>query len=198
MRTEDHDVVAEGARRSAAILVPRITRGRALRVVDVGCGRGWWSKELAGQHCDVTSVEHCDTETLDELVVFSHDLTHPLLLGPEFDLALCLEVGEHLPEESASTLVDSLCALSSHVVFSAAIPFQTGPGHINCQWQSWWAEKFEKRGYGVNVDLRWDAWTDGRIEPWYRQNIFTATLGEASSVVGPMDVVHPEIHYWGR
>ena len=40
-----------------------------------------------------------------------HDLTMPIHLERRFDLVLCLEVAEHLPADSAPTLVDSLVGL---------------------------------------------------------------------------------------
>jgi hypothetical protein len=52
-------------------------------------------------------------------------------LPKTFDLTLCLEVGEHLPQNAANILIESLCALSEVIVFSAAIPGQGGQRHIN-------------------------------------------------------------------
>jgi hypothetical protein len=34
------------------------------------------------------------------------------------------------------------------------------------------------------------------VEPWYRQNLLVAYEGAEN--VGPLDVVHPAIHEWGR
>jgi hypothetical protein len=64
----------------------------------------------------------------------AHDLTLPLHAGRTFDLALSLELAEHLPPECAGVLVDSLARLAPAVVFSAAVPFQGGVGHVNERW----------------------------------------------------------------
>jgi hypothetical protein len=60
-----------------------------------------------------------------------HDIATPLpehLVG-RFDLAVCLEVAEHLPPERAESFIRELCDLAPVVLFSAAIPGQGGTGH---------------------------------------------------------------------
>jgi hypothetical protein len=100
------------------------------------------------------------------------DLTEPLILGPPFDLALCLEVGEHLPEASADTLVDSLVQNGWDIVFGAAVPGQEGTGHINCQPHEYWHAKFEERGLETHDVIRPLIANDARVSPWYRNNMF--------------------------
>jgi len=53
------------------------------------------------------------------------------------------------------------------VVFSAAIPFQQGDGHINEQWPSFWSNLFAAHGYDCLPDLRHRAWSNPSIEVWY-------------------------------
>jgi hypothetical protein len=76
-----------------------------------------------------------------------YDLTTPIKFGEPYDLAISLEVAEHLPEQSADTFIDSLTGLWDFVLFSAAIPHQGGVNHVNEQWQSYWAATFAERGY---------------------------------------------------
>jgi hypothetical protein len=136
-----------------------------------------------------------------------HDLTQPLLLDRRFDLAVCLEVAEHIPPESARILVESLTRLSPVVIFSAAIPRQGGEGHINEQWPSFWSDHFAACGYRPSTCLRHRLWKAGdAIEFWYRQNILcfladgTAPIRERSPqtegrpVAEPLDVVHPDLY----
>src|SRR5579862_3100091 len=66
-------------------------------------------------------------------------LDRPFNLGRSFDLAMSFEVAEHLPPDAAKGFVDSLTRLAPLVLFSAAIPFQGGVGHINEQWPEYWA-----------------------------------------------------------
>jgi hypothetical protein len=93
------------------------------------------------------------------------------VLEKSFDLSVCLEVAEHVPDASADTLVRSLTAAAPVVLFSAAIPLQGGSHHINEQWPSYWAQKFAAEGY-VPVDaIRRHVWDDERVSFFYAQNI---------------------------
>jgi hypothetical protein len=102
----------------------------------------------------------------------SHNLTEPLNLGRKFDLALSLEVAEHLDVKFANTIVDSLVAHADVIIFGAAIPMQGGTQHVNEQWPDYWRAKFEKRNYKCYDLVRPLCWTDERIAPFYVQNAF--------------------------
>lgn len=52
------------------------------------------------------------------------DLSQPFQLAEFFDLAICLEVAEHLPKQSAPGFIQSLVRLAPVVLFSAAIQLQ--------------------------------------------------------------------------
>ena len=194
-----YDTITDGSVRSANAVAGfyYYLLGEPQTVVDIGCGRGVWGKQFETLGCEVLGVD--GGYVYDPVIPFmAHDLRNPLVLDKKYDLALCLEVAEHLPEESADTLIDSLCNASDKVLFSAAIPYQTGHGHINCQWPSYWAEKFRQRGYAWG-DYRSDFWHNENVEPWYRQNMLLFVKTESTAVyVPPMDLVHPVIHSWGR
>jgi SAM-dependent methyltransferase len=202
----------DGSNRSAAVVVPvLIDLFQPRSVVDVGCGTGLWLAAFRERGiADVLGIDGPWVETTQRKIPQSlfreHDLTQPLTLDRIFDLALCLEVAEHLPPESAQTLVDSLIRLSSVVLFSAAIPCQRGDGHINERWQSFWRELFHARGYSCPSDLRPRFWTNEAVEIWYRQNMacYVANdrpdiLHRLSSVKSPspsvpVDLVHPGLY----
>jgi len=196
---EFYDNITDGAERSAKVMVPGYMSMLTVdSVVDIGCGRGVWGREFMRNGCrDVLGVD--GPYVTDPVIPFmAHDLREPLVLDKEYDLAVCLEVAEHLPEEYADVLVQSLSDASDTILFGAAIPYQTGHGHVNCQWPSYWAEKFHQHGYAVD-DFRYKYWTDPRIEPWYIQNTLLYIRGpELIEDFGTLDVVHPTIHGWGR
>jgi len=56
----------------------------------------------------------------------AHDLMKPIEINRRFDLAVSLEVAEHLDRDSARRFIQTLVKLSSVVLFSAAIPYQGG------------------------------------------------------------------------
>ena len=177
--------LARGSARSARSVVPLLVGLlNPASVVDVGCGTGIWLAEFG--RCGVTDGLGVDGSYVrrDQLVVDStrfvaHELKRALRLERTFDLAISLEVAEHLPPERADSFVGDLTRLSSVVVFSAAVPFQGGTHHLNEQWPEYWAEKFARRRYAAVDWLRPKIWKDPTVEPWYRQNTILYVQQEA-------------------
>lgn len=182
--TDFYSRVLSGAARSAREIVPIAVDLIAPRsIVDVGCGLGAWLS--AFQQEGVNDVFGVDGEWIDraELELApeqfqSSDLRQPLQIGREFDLALALEVAEHLPVECAETFVDSLVRLAPVVLFSAAIPFQGGMAHLNEQWPDYWAALFERRGYRVVDCIRHRVWQNPSVDYWYAQNMLLFVRAE--------------------
>jgi SAM-dependent methyltransferase len=172
------DDLVDGALRSARAVVPAVLGLLpATSVVDFGCGTAAWLKAFLEN--DVESVLGLDGDYVDQdkLLIDRElfravDLRRPIRLERRFDLALCLEVAEHLPMTSARSLVESLAAAAPVVLFSAALPGQAGTSHINEQWPLYWESVFAERGMRKYDVLRPMIWSDSSVEWWYRQNIY--------------------------
>jgi hypothetical protein len=139
---------------------------------------------------------HVDPASLvtDPARFLACDLTDPPALDRRFDLALCLEVAEHLPPASAEGLVAFLTGLSDVVLFSAAVPGQGGQRHLNEQWPGYWQDKFGARGFRCHDTLRYRLWERDAVEWWYRQNLLLFLReGVAADLPGtrPLALVHP-------
>ena len=167
-----------GALRSARIVVPVLLKIiKPKSVVDVGCGHGAWLR--AFQENGVQVIKGLDGAYVDQTQLlidpewFSPvDLSQSLKIDQPYDLVTCLEVAEHLPERAGRSLIKSLTDAAPLVLFSAAIPGQESPTHINEQWPSYWQALFAERGF-VRLDpIRRHIWHDERVEWWYRQNIY--------------------------
>jgi hypothetical protein len=144
-------------------------------VIDFGCGGGGWLSTFAEHGLEIQGVDGPWLEKADLLIprdkVIIHDLTQPINLDRKFDLAMTLEVAEHIADSSADGLVASLVSLSPIVLFSAAVPHQGGTNHINEQWPEYWAEKFAKHGYKPIDCIRNQIWQNEDVAYWYAQNI---------------------------
>ncbi len=191
---------AAPARASAAVMVPLLLEavGTVRSVLDVGCGMGAWLAEW--ERAGVEDFFGVDGDYVDRVSLLvpperfeAHDLSEPLDLGRRFDLVTSFEVAEHLPEDKADQFVASLVRHADVVAFSAAIPGQGGVGHVNEQWQSYWARKFDGQGLEPHDDVRWKAWDNPAVEFWYAQNtVLYARPGTlASEPSRPFDVAHP-------
>lgn len=171
--------------------------------VDVGCGVGTWLsvlKENGATHIQGIDVGWVAREYLEIPVecFIEHDLTRKIPLEKNFDLAISLEVAEHLPSSSAQDFVASLTQFSDFVLFSAATPFQIGVGHVNEQWPNYWISLFEERGFFAVDVIRKKIWNDESIPCWYRQNILLFVKNERSADIRYIphlsDTVPPELY----
>ena len=202
--------IQEGAVRSARATVPLIIGWiQPSSVVDVGCGNGTWLsvfREMGVGH--VLGIDG-DYVNRDQLLIpvdsfVAADLSNPPPVEERFDLAVSLEVAEHLPPEHADRFIRFVTSLAPVVMFSAAIPHQGGADHVNEQWPDYWAAIFEKCGFTPVDCLRPRLWTNDAVEWWYAQNIllflrpsdlrrFPQLAHEAELSRGrPFAVVHPK------
>ncbi len=150
-------------------------------VVDIGCGTGnflkafktygvkdvlgidgaWADKKLVAVNLDNGEFFEADLESFDSSSI-----------QKTFDLALCLEVAEHLSAQAADRLVQNLVRLSHTVLFSAALPGQGGYKHINEQWATYWEEKFKKHDYYFWDIMRPQIANHPDVPFWFQQNLF--------------------------
>src|SRR3954447_5963699 len=92
---------------SASAFIPVLNRFiNPSSVLDVGCGTGTWLKVFKDFGAEtVLGIDgpNVNQERLliDKKEFLTHDLRDKLNLKKKFDLAVCLEVAEHLPGHTA-------------------------------------------------------------------------------------------------
>ncbi|CAN2231151.1 class I SAM-dependent methyltransferase [Candidatus Planktophila versatilis] len=150
--------------------------GAVNSAIDVGCGVGTFLSVLEEKGC--SRIKGIDGAWVDpDLLQINNscfevrDLAGKLAPEQNYDLAICLEVAEHVPEGNADELISFLCNSGKYVLFSAAIPGQGGENHVNEQWQEYWREKFRVNGYEVRDSIREKIWNNPQIPYWYSQNL---------------------------
>jgi SAM-dependent methyltransferase len=171
------DKLQGGSLSSAQVIVPVVMKlVQPQSVVDIGCGTGTWLSVF--QEFGLSDIYGVDGDWVDDSQLEipteqfqRRDLTQPLVLGRQFDLAMSLEVAEHLPAVCADSFVDTLVRHAPVVLFSAAIPYQGGRHHLDEQWPEYWASRFLAQGYRVVDCLRDKVWHDERVSYFYRQNM---------------------------
>jgi SAM-dependent methyltransferase len=207
----DQLVKQEEANRASAHLILSLLfeHFRPRSVLDVGCGIGTWLSVV--QELGVKDIAGVDGEWLDRKLarisparIQSIDLEKGFDLGRRFDLAVCLEVAEHLSADAAEGFVGSLTRHADVVLFSAAIPMQGGHHHVNEQFPEYWEKMFEAAGYAVVDFLRPQIWYCDNVLPWLRQNVMVFAKQELTEGKGafagvqagsqPLSLVHPEMY----
>lgn len=116
-----------------------------MKIIDVGCGPGIYVKALRDSGHEVIGIDpdpKCP-ETIKS--IFDED--------GKYDLALCLEVAEHIDKSLSDQVVKKLTEIAPIIIFSAALPGQGGHGHINCQPKEYWKNKFGKMNFVVDREL---------------------------------------------
>ncbi|MBS2022050.1 MAG: class I SAM-dependent methyltransferase [Deltaproteobacteria bacterium] len=173
-----YDAQEAGSLRSARVVVPLVLDlVQPSSVLDVGCGLGTWlSAVVENGVTDVLGLDGAHVDRSRLKIPDAHfrptDLRQVPALGRGFELAMCLEVVEHLPSAASERIVDLLTQAAPAVLFSAALPGQGGRRHINERWPEHWERLFSARGF-VRLDpIRPRVWRHREVEWWYQQNLF--------------------------
>ena len=163
------------ALKAASEIVPYLLENLNLKsVVDVGCGTAAWLsvfkkygvKNILGldSHNNLSCLRISREEFLNqnlEKAIFTENL---------YDLAISLEVAEHINPKQSIRFISDLCNLSEIILFSAATPGQGGENHINEKSLDYWRVIFKEKGYYPYDVIRDEFASKKNIAPWYRYN----------------------------
>lgn len=197
-----HDEITHNSSAAGQVLPVLFETYKPKSIIDVGCGLGNWievAKKMGVEEVIGVDGFYVDRSLLkiDESEFVERDLTKPFDLKRKFDLAICLEVAEHLPDSSAEDLIKSIVTHTDVVMFSAALPGQGGQNHINEQWPEYWKELFERYDFEMIDFFRFKIWNNTIVDRWYRQNLFLVVRkGNPLAALGSKDIfslVHPEL-----
>jgi hypothetical protein len=162
-------------------------------VIDWGCANGLYLEPfMTDDGCEVLGIENASVAIEmrhPDIRIIKADMTQSISLTPvnmqpvgvdlsapanKFDMALCIEVLEHIEEKYASVAVGNICRSSDRLVVSIAREWQTGPGHLNLKPIEYWIQKFGWNGFRVDnkttLDVR-EKMGDGYHLGWITNNL---------------------------
>lgn len=158
--------------------------------IDIGCGTGALLAALRDRGCRVFGLEYseaglayCRSRHLD---VRQFDIESDSFGdGRSFDIAISMEVAEHLPERVADRYVGLIALSAPTVMFTAAPPGQGGSDHVNEKPREYWIEKFRATGFSYDAatssELA-DRWrSSGRVASWYVDNLMVFRRAPATN-----------------
>jgi hypothetical protein len=148
-------------------------------IFDIGCGDGYYTKYLNDRGIFSIPIDgnpHT-AEFLANSLLFVVDLSKPIgsLFSPT-DWAICLEVGEHIPQEYEEVFFDNIDKLNKKgIILSWAVKGQGGDGHVNCKDNDEVIKEMRRRGYNYDEAQTWKIRESAAMYPtpcyWFKQSL---------------------------
>ena len=140
-------------------------------IIDFGSGTGAWL--LAAKSLGINKLigieKHYEIDIEDAKILKQNVFDK---VNFSADIAVSVEVGEHILPEKSSIFIDNITSSSDIVIFGAATTHQSGDGHINCREVVFWEKLFNKRDFELIDFFRQKFWNSPRINKAYVQNTF--------------------------
>lgn len=165
----------------AAIAETIIKEYQPKRIIDFGCGTGDLAKAFASRGVTVEAIDGYSTPdfsgysnlrfTKVDLNNITATQTFLNQLETKFDLAISIEVAEHLNPDVSSSFIEWMTSMADVIVFSAAVPSQDGDGHINCRSRSDWYQFIKQHNFVIADTLRQYFTSNSRLGLWHKLNI---------------------------
>lgn len=178
-------------------------------VIDIGCGVGAWLKVFEDSGVTVKGIDGewiKNEKTLIKKSDIRVENLEKIQAGKEehYDLAISLEVAEHIEAKYANNIVNYLISVSDVILFGAATPNSGGQHHVNERWQSYWIKKFSKKGYKAIDCIRPRYWNNIKVSYHYSQETFIFIKQDKLEAYPLLkkymcddttifDIVHPEL-----
>jgi hypothetical protein len=144
---------------------------RVKTIIDIGCGDGSYVKEFRrkGFTCDgfdgcplTEKIPYCGIKDLSKELVF--------ITAFKYDLAICLEVGEHIPQKYEQFFIDNICITSDNIILSWAIEGQGGLGHVNCRNNDYIIAEMKKRNFDYDA-IATNFLRKNSTLPWFKNTL---------------------------
>lgn len=126
------------------------------RVLDAGCAKGFLVEALRDRGVDAYGIdlsEYAISEARRDIKPHCRvaSLTEPI--QERFDLIVCIEVLEHIPEEIGRQVIANLCRSTNDILFSSTPDDFAEPTHVNVRPRSYWNALFAEQGFDLDVEF---------------------------------------------
>jgi cyclopropane fatty-acyl-phospholipid synthase-like methyltransferase len=153
-------------------LVNFFTENKCSTLIDVGCGKGDYVKELVKENIKAVGFDgNKETPLLSNNKCKVFDFSKDCEALGVYDWVLSLEVGEHLPPCYENIFINNLHKLNKKgIVLSWAVEGQKGFGHFNCRNNDYIKNKFISMGY-ENIIEQEEKLRNSSTKPWFKNTI---------------------------
>jgi len=158
---------------------------RPTSVLDLGAGPCTHANALAACGCEVVAVDgsvHAAGFAAPAVQFILADLTRPLHQQRTFDVVLCLEVAEHIPEEAEDILCETMTRHTERwLIATAAPPGQKGRRHVNLKPLALWIAELSALGLRHEREMvaRWQAiWRSANVRSYFVDNLMIFSQSE--------------------
>jgi hypothetical protein len=141
---------------------------RVKTIIDIGCGDGSYVREFRKNGFDCIGL---DGNPLTSKIPYCQVMDFSINLISFFnDLAICLEVGEHIPQEYEQFFIDNICRVSDNIILSWAIEGQGGLGHVNCRNNDYIIAEMKKRNFDYDA-IATNFLRKNSTLPWFKNTL---------------------------
>lgn len=133
-----------------------VARIRPARVLDAGCAFGMLVEGLhaRGVHAEGIDIsEYAISQAAPAVKANCRVGSIAEEFPDRYDLIVCIEVVEHMPQADAERAIANFCRHSDDILFSSTPGDYREPTHVNVHPPEHWAELFARQGFFRDVDF---------------------------------------------
>lgn len=126
------------------------------KVLDAGCAKGFLVEALRDRGVEAYGIDLSEYAVSQVRRDIKRYCRVASLLDPiveRFDLIVCIEVLEHIPEEMARQVIANLCRSADDILFSSTPDDFAEVTHVNVQPRSYWNALFAEQGFDLDVEF---------------------------------------------
>lgn len=152
-------------------------------LIDVGCATGDFVRWFYHHGIDAYGLEGSIAAKPHMVIpperIFFHDIRQKFNPPRKYDLAMSIEVAEHIEPDYAEAYVENMVGLSELLLLTIAGPGQLGHSHVNLQPIAYWNDLFAKHNYAHDHFIKQqilEELEDHRSNRWIRAIIHNLTI----------------------